>query len=69
MIAWRNCGERARDGRGLVAALWWRFLGGGAGTEPPKSPARRGRHVLIYELGVMNYELGQWLGVLCCLCV
>ena len=38
----RNCGERARDGRGLVtaSAVWWPFpVGQGrAGTEPPHSP-------------------------------
>ena len=42
MFEERNCGERARDGRGLVtaSAVGWPFScgQGRAGTEPPNSP-------------------------------
>jgi hypothetical protein len=41
MFEERNCGERAKDGRGLVtaAAVGWEFYRGegSAGTEPPDS--------------------------------
>ncbi len=35
-------GERAKDGRGLVTALRWRFCGGEAVTEPPDSLTPQG---------------------------
>jgi len=42
MFEERNCGERARDGRGLVtaSAVGWEFFRGEgrAGTAPPDSP-------------------------------
>ena len=41
-LEWAGWRERAKDGRGLVAAMGWRFSVGGAGTEPPNSLTRRG---------------------------
>ena len=39
----RNCGERAKDGRGLVTALWWGFFCWRGRHGTPGQPDPKGR--------------------------
>ena len=61
-LEWAGWRERAKDGRGLVSALGWRFFGWRGRDGTPGQPDPKGRPKKVYRLKFGWMGAGIWWG-------